>query len=468
MWIYKIKYRVDGSVERYKARLVAKGYSQKAGIDYQETFAPVVRLDSVKILLAMVTKYDLEMIQFDVKTAFLYGEIEEEIYMSQPEGYSRNRDKVCILDKSLYGLKQAPRAWNKCFTDFLKLFNLVPLMNDNCILSRRDQNKRTILIVAIYVDDGLVCSNDKRLLDEVINYLRLKFEITVMDPKCFVGLQIKRDRKNKTMFINQQHYIDKVIERFGMQRCKEMSTPLDINQKLCLNGTTDNLDHKIVDVPYRQAIGSLMYAMIGTRPDIAYAVSILSRYCENPREAHWKAVKRVLQYLKSTNDKGINFECSRDDLECYVDSNYAACADTRKSTSGYVIKLCNGAVMWKSTKQSTVATSTVEAEFTGAALACKDVMWCRSLLKELTWQQTKPTPLYIDNQGAISLIVNNKVHPKTKHVDIQYMFIREVAENNIIKPSYIRTDRQLADILTKQLNRDKHCELRELIGIKSN
>lgn len=253
--------------------------------------------------------------------------------------------------KSLYGLKQAPRVWNKCFVDFLKKFELKPLTTDSCILTRQPSKAdEKILIVAIYVDDGLICSNN----NAVVDHLEKAFEITIMDPKCFVGLQIQRDRNNKTIFINQSHYVDKVLERFNMKSCSGKTTPLDTNIKLCLKGSTNDVDSKSVDVPYCEAIGSLMYLMIGTRPDIAFAINLLSRYSNEPKLAHWKAIKRVLQYVNETKGLGILYQ-GKDmpQLKCYVDSDYAACIDTRRSTCGFVISINGGSIIWKSTKQKT-------------------------------------------------------------------------------------------------------------------
>lgn len=238
-WVYKLKRKVDGSIERYKARLVARGFSQRAGLDCKETFSPVVRLDSIRLILAIAAQEDLELVHFDVRTAFLHGLVEEEIYMLQPEGYEVDGDVVCKLVKSLYGLKQASRAWNTCFVKFLKKFDLIPLQKDSCILVRKSSMDKVTLMIAIYVDDGLACSSSKSLLKEVIAYLKMRFEISIMDPKCFVGLEIQRDRVKRTLTINQGYYISRIIKRFNMSNAKPASTPADINLKLTKLGGPD-------------------------------------------------------------------------------------------------------------------------------------------------------------------------------------------------------------------------------------
>lgn len=464
-WVFKIKRRTSGEIERYKARLVACGYSQKAGIDYQETFSPVVRLDSVRVLLALVAKYDLELMHFDVKTAFLNGHLTESIYMQQPEGFRRDNDKVCKLKRSLYGLKQASKVWNDCFVDFLKKFELEPLTKDTCILVRKSKQDNKRLIIAIYVDDGLACSDDKALLKQVVKHLSERFEITVMEAKCFVGLQIQRDRSRRQLFINQEYYIEQIVKTYNLEQSKDVTTPLDYNQKLCKSGTTDGKDHEQIEVPYRELVGSLMYAMLGTRPDISFAVNVLARYSEEPRKAHWQAAKRVVQYLKTNKSLGIKFEGNKP-LTSYTDADYAADVDTRKSTSGCLILLSGGPIMWKTNKQGTVATSTTEAEFIAACLCAKETLWAKQLLVELGEKET-PTDLYIDNQGAIRVILNNQVHPKTKHIDIKYMFLRDIVKSKQINPLYVTSEHQLADILTKQSPRGTFIKLREGIAMQS-
>ena len=294
-WVYKLKRNTDGSVARFKSRLVARGYSQKKGIDYKETFSPVARLESIRLILAVAAAEDMEMVHFDVRTAFLHGNLEEEIYMNQPEGYEKDVGLVCKLEKSLYGLKQASRAWNLCFTNFLKEFSLQSTYKDDCVFVKKESGI-AVLIIALYVDDGLICSTSRSLLNDVVAHLRSKFEVTTLDPKCFVGLQIERDRANKESFIHQQFYINKVVRRFELQNSKEISTPADSNQILCKDGTTDGRKHVTVSVPYREAIGSLVYVSNGTRPDIAFIVGKLASYCEEPKLVHWTAVKRVIGY----------------------------------------------------------------------------------------------------------------------------------------------------------------------------
>lgn len=287
-----------------------------------------------------------------------------------------------------------------------------------------------------------------------------------MDPTCFVGIEIKRDRKTKTLFINQQMYSDKILERFGMNNCKGISTPFDTNQKLCLSGAPDSRDSTVVDVDYRQALGSLMYLMTATRPDLAYSVGILSRYCNEPRLAHWNAVKRVFRYIKETTTLGIKYHANKiNSLVCWSDSDYAADLGTRKSISGYVITYCGGPVIWKSSKQSTVATSTCEAEFVAASTASKELIWLQQLASEMNIKISKPSCMFIDNQGAIKTITNNQVNSKSKHIDIKYMFIRELSQLKLITPIYIDSKSQLADIFTKAVSKDQFIILRKKLSI---
>lgn len=471
-WVFKKKESSDGTLARFKARLVARGFTQRKGIDYQETFSPVVRMESVRILLVLANQYDLEIVQIDVKTAFLHGELEETIFMTQPQGFEKGGGKmVCQLKKAIYGLKQASRCWNACFTTFLKKFNLQPLASDNCIFVNKDCNltkcsHKQILIICIYVDDGLVMSNDKRLLNSCLEHLKTKFDITIGFPDIFVGLQIDRNRSTGTIRMHQERYINKILERFGMENSKAVSIPMETQLKLTKDGAS-GVDGRRTDAPYREVIGSLRYACSTARPDICFSVGLLSRFNSEPRITHWNSVKRVMRYLSDKAHHGLVAK-RQDKLELvsYCDADYGNSLDDRKSTTGMVILLNSTPVVWKTQKQATVATSTCEAEFIAASTAVKETIWVSNILKELGIE-LKPVTLFIDNQGTIKLINNSGVHSKTKHLDIQLKHVRS-SNNKEVKLEYVTTDQQLADIFTKALPCNKFEKILDLISFSGD
>lgn len=422
-------------------------------------------MDSVRSILAIAAKEDLDLIHFDVKTAFLHGELKEDIRMEQPEGFADKANYACHLKKSLYGLKQASRAWNECFLNFLRTFGLRPLKTDPCVLTR--DTDKSILIIAIYVDDGLAASNDTNLLSEVVQHLKRRFEMTIMPAECFVGLIIERDRKNKKLKISQKPYIDNMVKKFELEDCKHVASPIQTSINYCRRGVSIGPGSRDVQVPYREAIGSIMYAMTGTRPDIAYAVSLFSRFSEKPKLPHWIGVKRILRYLKDTSSVGIVYDGSRDsELVGYCDADFVACRDSRKSVSGTIVKLSSAPIMWKSTKQSTVAESTAEAEFVACCALSKDIVWARNFISEIYGKDLdKPTTIYSDNQSAISLIRNNQNITRVKHLDIKLFAVKEREETEQIKVQYINTTEQQADILTKAIMPKQFIQLRTLMGL---
>lgn len=452
-WVYKIKRGIDGSVERYKARLCAKGFTQKKGIDYTETFSPVVRYDSVRFLLSLATVNDWEIHQFDVKTAFLHGDLDEDLFMKQPEGFiSKNPEYVCKLNKSLYGLKQAPRCWNKKFEKVLSNFNFIQLESDRSVY--KAVYDEVVVYLALYVDDGLIMSENGNVIKKILTELGSMVEITVSNPEVYVGLEIIRNRKEKTMFINQKSYISRVLEKFNMSNCRSNAVPADPKALTSLQDIQSN-DGEEMKIPYREAVGSLMFAAVVSRPDIMYAVGQVSRHLNNPDRSHWIAVKRILRYLQGSRDVGIMYSGSSEELKVYSDADFAGDPDTRKSTSGYVSVFANGPVTWCSQRQKCVARSTTEAEYVAASNAAQETMWLRAFLNETEGGATLPTKLLIDNQSALNLVKNSDHHKLTKHIDVKYHYIRQQVQNEEIETVYVPSNEQLADFLTKPLSREK-------------
>lgn len=421
-WVFKSKLKTDGTIERYKARLVARGFNQTKGVDYFETFSPLVRYESVRTVLAIAAKYDMEMTQFDIKTAFFNGPLEEDIYMEQPEGYQDGTDRVCHLQKGLYGLKQASRNWNTHFKEFMMEHGLIQSDSDPCIFTR-DVNTEDCMILCLYVDDGLVACKNKELLKVLTSSLKRRFEITYHEPSCYVGIEINRDRKMKTICINQQEYISRMLCRFGMENCKPTKSPMDCSVKL----SESKNEEKVIEkrFPYREAVGSLNYVALISRPDISYAVNILARFSNSPSELHWKAVKHVMRYLKSTIKFSLCYSGkAEDELVGYCDSDYAGDLAERKSTSGYIFMLHGGPIAWSSSLQRVTALSSSEAEYMAISETLKELL-LRPLLESLALKQIKETELKIDNQAAIAMSKNPEFHRRTKHIGVRFHRIRQ-------------------------------------------
>lgn len=441
-WVFSIKKNKEGEIERYKARLCARGFSQIKGMDYKETFSPTSRYDSIRLILSIAAKENLEIEQFDVKTAFLYGDLLEEIYMEVPEGVEADSSKVCKLNKSLYGLKQSPRCWNKKFTLFLTTYGFKPCHADNCIFVGYFNNIQVLLI--IYVDDGLLLSENKDILSVILNDLGNNFEIRTLKLNSFVGMEI-----NKTpgrISISQRYYIESVIKKFNLTEAKGCSTPVDVNVKLSKN---EDENDTVNSFPYREAVGALIFLSSVSRPDITYAVNLVSRYVSNPGAIHVNAVKRIIRYLITTKDVSIVYE-NGTELIGYSDSDFAGDIDSRKSNTGYLFLMNGGPVTWASRKQNTVALSTTESEYMAASDAAREILWLRQFLLDIGKPQNTVT-LKIDSQSAIKLIHNPVFHKRSKHIDVRYNFIREKVELKIINIEYVESSYQLADFLTKAL-----------------
>ncbi|KAH9793888.1 hypothetical protein KPL71_004697 [Citrus sinensis] len=423
-WVYTKKQGSSNqTTHRYKARLVAKGFAQKKGIDYNEVFSPVVKHTSIRILLALVAEYELELAQLDVKTTFLHGDLEEEIYMIQPCGF-----KVAG--------------------------------NDNHVCRRLPD--RAFIYLLLYVDDMLIASKNRDEIERLKKQLASEFEMKDLgDAQKILGMEICRDKKNRSVWLTQKSYLKKVLERFGMDdKTKPVCTPLAPHFKLGSSSCPKSQEERdyMARVPYASAVGSLMYAMVCTRPDISQAVSMVSRYMHDPGKSHWLAVKWILRYLYGTVDVGLLFkkDCGQ---QCvgYCDSDFAGDLDKRRSTTGYIFTLGGGPVSWRSILQSTIALSTTEAEYMVATEAVKEAIWLKGLLGDLGVIQENIT-VFCDNQSVIFLAKNQTYHARTKHIDVKYHYVREIIESGVVLLRKIDTKDNPSDMLTKKA----HCaELRK-------
>ena len=464
-WVFKVKKNADGSIERNKARLVAQGYSQEEGLDYDETFSPVVRSESVRSVIALACKKGLKLHQMDITTAFLNGDLKEEVYMKQPKGFCAEGQEhlVCRLKRSLYGLKQSPRCWNQALDTQLKSMGFKQSVSDPCIYTSKTDDG--LFILGVYVDDILLAGESEQKLEQVKTVLGQQFLLKDMgELNYFLGVSVKQNPEQGKIWIGQPSYTEAVLKKFGMEHSKPTSTPVAPGTKLMRATEQSEMCDATI---YQSAVGSLLYLSGWTRPDIAFAVSSVARFCSSPTKAHWSAVKRILRYLKGTTGYGLLYSENQDDesLIGYSDADWAGDANDRKSTSGYFFMISGAPVSWRSRKQSCVALSTAEAEYVAMASAAQEATWMRQLLEDLHLKQSKPTVINEDNQSAIAVARNPQSHSKMKHIDIRYHFIREKVLDDTVELQYCPTDDMLADILTKGLTPDKFSKLRELAGV---
>ncbi|CAL8099446.1 unnamed protein product [Prunus armeniaca] len=459
-WVYKKKRHPDGAIERYKAQLVARGFSQQYGLDYDKTFSPVAKLTTIRVLLALAANKDWNLYQMDVKNAFLHGELDREIYMTQPMGFENevHLEYVCKLKKALYGLKQAPKAWYSKIAKFLSRSGYLVTHADSSLFVKANGGK--LAIVLVYVDDLIITGDDEEEIHRTKENLSVRFQMKELGQlKHFLRLEV--DRTQERIFLCQQKYAKDLLQKFGMLESKPISTPMEPNVKMCAYEGKDLEDATM----YRQLVGSLIYLTL-TRPNISYAVGVMSRYMQNPKKSHLDAVRRILRYVKSMIDYGLLYKKGEDcKLVGYCDADYAGDHDTRQSTTGYVFKLGSGTISWCSKRQPTVSLSTTEAEYRAAAMAAQEITWLTQLMNDLHQLVDYSVPLYCDNQSAVRLAENPVFYARTKHVEIHYHFIREKVLQEEIEMRHINTDDQVADLFTKSLSTGKFENFRRQLNV---
>ena len=444
-WVFKVKYKPDGTIERYKARLVAKGYTQTNGIDYLETFSPVVKMTTVRMLLSLAAAKGWFLHQLDVNTAFLHGDLEEDVYMVLPPGLDCSNSKlVCKLQKSLYGLKQASRQWNAKLTSVLLASGYSQSKADYSLFTKAMGASFTAILV--YVDDLVLAGNNLQEIESMKSLLDDKFKIKNLgELKYFLGMEVARFKLGILLY--QCKYTLDLLEDTGLLGCKPASTPMDYTAKISKSSGATYADAS----SYRRLIGRLLY-LTHTRPDISFAVGCLSQFLDSPTVVHHQAALRIVRYLKSSPATGLFFSSHSDlTLKGYVDSDWGSCPDTRRSISGFCFFLGPSLVSWKSKKQPTVSRSSSEAEYRALAHATCEAQWLLYLLADFQILPTSPVAVFCDNRSAISIATNPVFHERTKHIEIDCHLVRDKLQQGVIHLLPIDTKNQLADFLTKPL-----------------
>ena len=492
-WAFRTKANAKGQVDRMKARLCARGYREVWGQDYVETHAPVTCLVSWRVCLAQAAKHKMKVAILDIKSAYLMAYVDEDIYLSVPDGVTAPGPNMCLkLRKSLYGLKQAGRCWHKLLHKKMTNLGMRQSTADPCLYLNDDDGER--MTINIHVDDCCICYVSERKYQNFRKRLEKEFQISKSDDSnSFLGMIIERLDADKSgpcgpVMIHQRPYIEDILSRFNHQDCKHAATPAEPGLKLSKTQMPTTAEEKaeMKSVPYRQCVGALLYLAHCTRPDIAHAVGTCARFGSNPGRVHWKALKHILRYIAGTRDMGIVFgkpigegipyNC----IHGYVDGDWGGDADDRRSTTGYIYMSYGGPVSWRSKKQASTALSSCESEYMAASEAAKEAVWLKRLLKEdlkikdisletrgdLTekeYQGAKPLTVFEDNIGCIQLSKNPVSHRSSKHIEIRYHFVRERVQDGSLKLVFIPSSENIADVLTKSTRRHTFLYLRDKV-----
>ena len=471
-WVFKLKRKPDGSVDRYKARLVAKGFSQRPGLDFGQVFAPTARWAALRAIFALAAIQDLELYSLDISNAFLNGELDHEVYMQTPEGFKDRfgSDSVLKLNRALYGLKQAGHQWHRKLDSVLSSMQFKLVRCDNSIwVYKRDS---VHIIVPVYVDDMTVACRKQEEYDLLVQDLKRHFKLKELGPiSSLLGVAVQRDRSKRQLTLSQRQFTQDILERFGLANVHPVSTPLDPGMRLSKEQAPKDDEERsfMQKVPYAELVGAIMYLAVATRPDIAHAVGVLSRFSSNPGPTHWTALKHLCRYLQGTKDAKLCYGPDSEQGElftAYADADFGGDPDTRRSTSGMVVKMGTGAISWASKLQPVVTLSTTEAEYISATAAGQEILWLRNLFSELGYEIKGASSLYLDNQSALAVTRNPEHHGRMKHLDLRHYWLRDTVKAGLIDVRYISTNSMPADIMTKALPKGTVQEMRRMLGLE--
>ena len=492
-WVFKVKQDENGHVTKFKSRLVCQGFRQRHGIDFFDTYAPVANYASIRVLLALAARLDLEIHQMDVDVAFLNGILKETVFCKPPPGVTVPPGHVLLLLRALYGTKQAARVWwQNIDNTFLTKLDLHKSPADPCVYFRTvSDSNPTSLFLVLFVDDILIFSNRKKTVELAKSTLKKTCSMTDQgELRWCLGMRVLRDRSKRIITLDQQRCVLDVLGRFGMSECKPVATPLVHNVKLtakdCPTTPEEIKELESYHQLFRSIVGSCSYAALSTRPDIATATVMCAKFSHNPGKTHLVAAKRILRCLAGTTDHCIMFggesfmridekvllskhdprslDNKTCDLVAFSDSDWAGDIDKRRSTSGFIFCINGGPVSWKSKMQKCIAQSSAEAEHIAASLCAKETTWLRSLLSTVMGSPLKtPTLINVDNNAAIAIVKNPVCSSKTKHIEMRFHLVRDMFERGIIHIDHVPTECNIADILTKGLPKVTFSRLRDIM-----
>jgi hypothetical protein len=466
-WVFKVKLDENGQPSRFKARLVAKGFNQVRGIHFKETFAPTLHKTSLRAVLAFIVSKGWHGHQFDVKTAFLIPELQEEIYMRFPPGYTRKdlpKGTVLRLLRCIYGLKQSGNKWNKHLDATLSKMGFQRSMADPCLYTK-SKDGDIVAVFTVYVDDIIIGAATLQDINDYAKMLKSEYKITSLGAcKYILGIKVDYNINVGTLRLSQAAYALRILQRFNMEHSNPARVPA--SHRLTVRELTPDQRVTMQNVPFRAAVGALNYLVISTRPDLAYALGQVARVMHAPGPEHWQAVKLIMRYLKGTIDYGLTYTKEQDfTVVGYSDSDWAGDQDTRQSTGGFNFTIASAAVSWESTKLRTICLSSAEAELLEFSRAVKEALWLQKLFKDLTGSTGAPTQIFEDNEACIANANQDRLSRRLKHMDIRYHFIQQQIELGLIKIEHIASADNPADIFTKPLQGNLFCKHRAALGV---